>query len=57
MQKMLVMKQMMQVVEVHSPIQIRWLTTAYRSSGGRPRRSEPMLWVALAEAYSEASRQ
>ena len=43
-QKMLVMKQMMQVVEVHSPIQDRWLTTACPSSGGRPRRSEPMPW-------------
>ena len=43
-QKMLVMKQMMQVVGVHSPTQDRWLTTACPSSDGRPRRSEPMLW-------------
>ena len=43
-QKMLVMKQMTQAVEVHSPIQDRRLTTACPSSGGRPRRSEPMLW-------------
>ena len=42
-QKMLVMKQMTQVVEVHSPIQDRWLMTACPSSGGRRRRSEPML--------------
>ena len=42
-QKMLVMKQMIDVVEVHSPIQDRWLTTACQSSGGRPRRSEPIL--------------
>ena len=31
-------------VEVLSPIQDRWLATACPSSGGRPRRSEPMLW-------------
>ena len=43
-QKMLVTKQMMQVVEVHSPIQDRWLTRACPSSGVRPRRSELMLW-------------
>ena len=43
-QKMLVMKQMTQVVEVHSLIQDRWLTTACPSSGWRPRRWEPMLW-------------
>ena len=43
-QKMLVMKQMTQVVEVHSHIQDPWLTTACPSSGGRPRRLEPMLW-------------
>ena len=41
---MLVMKQMTQVVEVHSPIQDRWLTTACPSSGGRLGRSELMLW-------------
>ena len=41
--KMLVLKQMTQIVEVHSPIQDRRLTTACTSSGGRPRRSEPML--------------
>ena len=35
---------MMQVVEVYSPIQDRWLATARPCSGGRPRRSEPMLW-------------
>ena len=50
-QKMLVMKQMMQVVEVHSPIQDRWLTTACPSSGGRP----TMLWHW--RRYSPASRQ
>ena len=48
-QKMLVTKQMLQVVEVHSPIQDRWLTTA--QVGGRGARSR------LAEAYSSASRQ
>ena len=42
--KMLVLKQMTQVVEVHSPVQDRWLTTACPSSGGRPRRSELVLW-------------
>ena len=43
-QKMLVKEQMTQVVKVHSPIQDRWLMTACPSSGGRARRSEPMLW-------------
>ena len=38
-QKMLVMKQMTRVVEVHSPIQDRWLATACPSSGGRGTRS------------------
>ena len=42
-QKMLVVKQMTQVVEVCSPIRDRWLT-AWRRPGGRPRRSELMLW-------------
>ena len=55
-QKMLVMKEMTQVVEVHSPIQDRWLATACPSSGGRPRRSEPVL-CAPTEACSSTSRQ
>ena len=55
-QKMLVMKQMTQVVEVHSLIQDSWLMTASASSGGRPRRSEPMLWHRR-ESYSSTSWQ
>ena len=50
-QKMLLMNQMMQVLEVHNPIRDVWLTTACPSSGGRPRRSELDV-VALAEACS-----
>ena len=52
-QKMLVMKQMTQVVEVHSPIQDRQHDRA--QAGGRGGHTAGA--VALAEAYSSTSRQ
>ena len=55
-QKMLVMKQMTQVVEVHSSIQDRWLTTACPSSGGEAEALGEDA-VALVETYSSTTRQ
>ena len=43
-QKMLVMKQMTQVVEVHNRSRIDCRRQHARAQVGGPRRSEPMLW-------------